>query len=46
MNPKRGVCSALFSLQRGNPIDLSNDDNGIPSPIELLETILHAIIGE
>ena len=38
-------CTAM-SLECLRLLDMSNEEVGIPTPVELLETILHAMIGE
>lgn len=43
---ERGLHCIAFSGKGKALIDLSNTDGGIPSPGELLECILHAIIGK
>jgi hypothetical protein len=42
----RGLQCIALSGEGQALVDLHNSDGGTPSPVELLETILHAIIGE
>ena len=42
----RGLQCTAFSKEGQALLDLGNTDGGCPSPGELLETILHAIIGK
>jgi hypothetical protein len=43
---KRGLQRIALSTEGQTLLDLRNENGGTPSPGELLETILHAIIGE
>jgi hypothetical protein len=43
---ERGLQCLVLSAEGQSLIDLNNKVNGIPSPADLLETILHAIIGK
>jgi hypothetical protein len=43
---ERGLQCVALSTEGKSLLDLYNTDGGTPSPGELLETILHAIIGE
>jgi hypothetical protein len=43
---ERGLQCLALSSEGQSLLDLSNEEGGTPSPGELLETILHAIIGE
>jgi hypothetical protein len=43
---ERGLQCIALSAEGKALLDLNNENGGIPSPAELLETILHAIIGK